>query len=295
LIWRLLQRIRAVRLLAAVLVGCFLLAACNTLLPHGFEFTFENGNQCAKGGDCASGFCSVDSLCCAEVCSGPCQSCKGGETCSSVPKDSKGACTGDEVCSAEGLCYCSNQGFLGSPTGRIVYFAGVGPSSVAALDLNGDGKPDLAVANGIDNTLSVLLSKGDGTFRLPSSVFRLPSSVFRAPLSCACACALWIRIPKRARARARGPRTKTEERKTKDGRRRTADDEYRTNQERAPPYACLWQGTQVGQEQSPQARAPLQRTRLIPYPDPAKGCGRAPGKLGAARAMLVVSTGGLLS
>ncbi|MFS8069476.1 MAG: FG-GAP repeat domain-containing protein, partial [Byssovorax sp.] len=232
--WRFLQSTRAVRLLAAVLVGCFLPAACNGLLPHDFEFTFENGQPCteggdcasglcsadsiccaevcsgpcqscmggascsplgvglagkcpgsqvcsaahtceatngqlcdvgAEGGDCASGFCSSDSICCAEVCSGPCQSCKGGETCSLVSKDSKGACTGNQVCSAEGVCYCSNQGFLGSPTGRIVYSVGQFPTSVAALDLNGDGKPDLAVAN--DHVVSVLRNQGDGTFAAP--------------------------------------------------------------------------------------------------------------------------------
>src|SRR5207302_473433 len=49
------------------------------------------------------------------------------------------------------------------------------PSSVAVGDFNGDGKPDLAVANSANNTwpssgqlpgnLSVLLGNGDGTFR----------------------------------------------------------------------------------------------------------------------------------
>jgi hypothetical protein len=42
--------------------------------------------------------------------------------------------------------------------------AGSGPGSVVAADLNGDGKLDLAAANLSDNTVTVLLGNGDGTF-----------------------------------------------------------------------------------------------------------------------------------
>ena len=41
---------------------------------------------------------------------------------------------------------------------------------MAVADVNGDGKPDLVVANDGSNTVSVLLGNGDGTFaarRLP--------------------------------------------------------------------------------------------------------------------------------
>jgi hypothetical protein len=38
------------------------------------------------------------------------------------------------------------------------------PSGIAVADLNGDGKPDLITANGYDDSVSVLLNRGDGTF-----------------------------------------------------------------------------------------------------------------------------------
>jgi hypothetical protein len=45
----------------------------------------------------------------------------------------------------------------------------VGPFSVAIGDLDGDGHPDLAVANLESNTVSVLLGTGNGSFDAPSS------------------------------------------------------------------------------------------------------------------------------
>src|SRR5216110_3356533 len=48
--------------------------------------------------------------------------------------------------------------------------AGTSPRSLAAGDFNGDGVPDLAVANGLSNNVSVLLGNGDGTFLAPQNL-----------------------------------------------------------------------------------------------------------------------------
>jgi len=60
------------------------------------------------------------------------------------------------------------------------YKAGSVQSSVAVADLNGDGHPDVVVANAIsDGTVSVLLNNGDGTFppRTNYGAGALPASV----------------------------------------------------------------------------------------------------------------------
>jgi len=44
------------------------------------------------------------------------------------------------------------------------YLVGAFPTSVAIGDLNRDGKPDLAVANTVSNTMSVLVNRGHGRF-----------------------------------------------------------------------------------------------------------------------------------
>src|SRR6266699_918738 len=55
---------------------------------------------------------------------------------------------------------------------RSVYFASGGgfPWYVVTADFNGDGKLDLAVSNYGDNSFSVLLGNGDGTFQPPRTL-----------------------------------------------------------------------------------------------------------------------------
>jgi hypothetical protein len=52
----------------------------------------------------------------------------------------------------------------GSFRSAVAYATGLSPYAVAVADFNGDGKPDLAVANFDDDTVSILLGHGDGTF-----------------------------------------------------------------------------------------------------------------------------------
>jgi hypothetical protein len=54
---------------------------------------------------------------------------------------------------------------------RSVYLGqGASPQSVAIADFNGNGRPDLAVANTGSNAVAVLLGSGDGTFQPPATV-----------------------------------------------------------------------------------------------------------------------------
>jgi hypothetical protein len=77
-------------------------------------------------------------------------------------------------CSPTGSPNCAGEGsvavFLGNADGTFqpaaTYDSGGGNAeSVAVADVNGDGKPDLLVANEGSSTVGVLLGNGDGTFQ----------------------------------------------------------------------------------------------------------------------------------
>src|SRR5579863_4874192 len=71
-----------------------------------------------------------------------------------------------------------------SPTTSVsfnqsLYAAGTYPTSIAVGDFNGDGRADLAVTNFSDNTVSILLGNGEGTFQpaVTYAVGNAPASV----------------------------------------------------------------------------------------------------------------------
>lgn len=59
--------------------------------------------------------------------------------------------------------------FKGDFQSELRFAAGQTPVATAIGDFNGDGKPDLAVANYAANTVSILLGNGDGTFGSPTA------------------------------------------------------------------------------------------------------------------------------
>jgi hypothetical protein len=63
----------------------------------------------------------------------------------------------------------------GSFQAQQTFAVGNGPDAVAAGDINGDGKLDLAVVNNSSNSASLLLGNGNGTFR-PQITFGAPGA-----------------------------------------------------------------------------------------------------------------------
>ncbi|CAF4178128.1 unnamed protein product, partial [Rotaria magnacalcarata] len=52
----------------------------------------------------------------------------------------------------------------GAFSAQTIYSTGIAPDGVVAADVNGDGKPDIIVANYLSNNVGVLLNIGSGTF-----------------------------------------------------------------------------------------------------------------------------------
>jgi hypothetical protein len=65
-----------------------------------------------------------------------------------------------------------------TPTSGRAPAVGKQPQGIVAGDFNGDGKLDLAITNAADNTVTVLLGNGDGTFTQASGS---PIAVGTAP------------------------------------------------------------------------------------------------------------------
>lgn len=64
---------------------------------------------------------------------------------------------------------------------RTDYDVGTGPVGVVIADFNGDGHPDLAVANQ-DGTISILFGNGDGTFQAEATTCSLPTCIQVPPV-----------------------------------------------------------------------------------------------------------------
>ncbi len=171
----------------------------------------EDGNACTQGDSCQAGVCAGGTpLTCSAidachvagacdgatgVCSNPSKPdgsmCDDSELCTQMDTCQAGVCTGGNpvVCGGglsclAGACTSTCGGVLGFPAPPMAK-TGPDPRSMAGADLNGDGKPDLAVANYLNYTVSVLLGKGNGTFGAPTeyTVGLDPASIVIADLT----------------------------------------------------------------------------------------------------------------
>jgi uncharacterized protein (TIGR03437 family) len=80
--------------------------------------------------------------------------------------------------------YLSLAAVVQAQTGYLTYPAGIVPAGVTAADLNGDGRPDLVIANAGSNALTILLNNGTGGFTaLPALNIGQASSTIAADLN----------------------------------------------------------------------------------------------------------------
>ncbi|MDI1452030.1 VCBS repeat-containing protein, partial [Polyangium sp. 6x1] len=175
--------------IAAQVVGDCAQAICDgngnvSNIPEDDDLPADDGDDC------------TDDVCTAGAPSHPAKTnglaCDDGDACTQTGTCQTGICIGGNplVCNEGANCVagacvappCTGMlGLPGPPTSTV----GVGPHSVATADLNGDGKPDLAVANGSSDNVSVLLNQGNGTFAaaVHYAAGLIPTSVATADLN----------------------------------------------------------------------------------------------------------------
>jgi elongation factor P hydroxylase len=171
----------------------------------------DDGEACTLADTCQAGACTSGAavVCAAPdqcheqgtcdpatgICDSPAKAdgvaCDDGDACTTADTCQAGVCAAgdppmcavDETC-IDGACLTPCTGTLGLP-GPPLMPVGDGPSAIAVDDLNGDGKPDLAVANREGDTVSVLVNQGNGTFapKVDYAAGLYPTSIAAADLT----------------------------------------------------------------------------------------------------------------
>src|SRR5687768_13296461 len=59
--------------------------------------------------------------------------------------------------------------------GHKAYQSGYGPAAIAVGDINGDQRPDLAVALAFSDAVAVMLGNADGSFQAPRTIYLGPT------------------------------------------------------------------------------------------------------------------------
>lgn len=137
--------------------------ACTGVCAPGAKQCGDKGLEtCDASGQWSMGVACLNQACVAGACAGVCK--PGVERCAgNGPEvcDETGQWTASQTCSCVGTeCVATMCDFPAKSAGSV----GASPYWVLAVDLNGDGKPDLASADLGANQVSVLLNQGAGVF-----------------------------------------------------------------------------------------------------------------------------------